>query len=201
MLEWPRCGDRGELGVSVFFSSICIQAMKILFAKDRDTAISKQKFNEILYQEWIIYARAHESMMLRPGEKWTAATEARGVVKNKFDQMVMEENPQFDMKMLEVVRAVELGLIPRILNNSIDLEVFLPPYSLTTKEDINVAHAMPLAHLCRTCCRTYTSSLSISRFLFVHSTLILVGWCALLFPILLCCDFECPVLLWLGCCL
>ena len=140
-------------------------------------------------------------MMLRPGEKWTAATEAQGVVKNKFDQMVMEENPQFDMKMLEVVRAVELGLIPRILNNSIDLEVFLPPYSLTTKEDINVAHAMPLAHLCRTCCRTDTSSLSISRFLFVHSTLILVGWCALLFPILLCSDFECPVLLWLGCCL
>jgi hypothetical protein len=175
--------------------------MKTLFGKDRVDAISKQKFNEILYQEWINFAREHSSMMLRPGEKWTAATEAQGIVKNKFDQMVMDENPQFDMKMLEVVRAVELDLIPRLFNNSIDLEIFQTPSSLTTKEHINVAHAMPLAHLCRTCCRTYTSSPSISRFLFVHSTLILVGWCALLFPILLCCDFECPVLWWLGCCL
>ncbi len=156
--------------MNVFFSSICIQALKILFGKDRGDAISKQKFNDILYQEWIKFAREHPSMMLRPGEKWTAATEAQGVVKDMFDRMVMAENPQFDMNMLEVVRAVELDLIPRLLNNSIDLDLFREPSSDTAKEQIQVAHAMPLAHLCRTCCRTYTSSLSIYSLLLLLPT-------------------------------
>jgi hypothetical protein len=158
--------------------------MKQLFEKDRDPAMSKAKFNDILYQEWIAYARDHQNMMLRPGEEWTAATQAQSVVKTRFDQMVMSQNPQFDQKMLEVVRAVELDLMDRLFKNSIELETFELPSSLTDKNIINVAHAMPLAHLCRTCCRTYTSSLSISRFLFVHSTLILVGWCVLFFSIL-----------------
>jgi hypothetical protein len=154
--------------VNIFFSSICIQALKILFGKDRDTAISKQKFNEILYQEWIKFAREHPSMMLKPGEKWTAATEAQGVVKTKFDRMVMDENPQFDMIMLQVVRAVELDLIPRLFNNSIDLEIFETPGSLTTREHINVAHAIhSLTCVERVAALTHPACQSLASCLFI----------------------------------
>jgi hypothetical protein len=155
---------------------MCIQALKMLFEDDRDCSVSKQTFNGILYDEWIEYARTHENMLLKPGETWTLAAEAKGVVKNRFDKMVLEANPHFDMKMLDVVRAVELDLIPKLFANTIVLEMFAQPWGDTYREQRDVSHATPLEHPCRACCRTYTSNLSIYSLLFVYTHLILVSW-------------------------
>ena len=137
---------------------MCIQALKLLFAEDRDCQVSKRKFHELLYEEWIAFAKQHDNMLLSPGESWTVPSVGVGVVKDVFDQMVMEAHPQFDVKMLEVVRAVELNLIPRLLDNKIELEVFSVPSSETYRVQREVAHATTLEHSCRACCRTYTSA-------------------------------------------
>jgi len=135
---------------------MCIQALKLLFAEDRDCQVSKRKFHELLYEEWIAFAKQHDNMLLSPGESWTIPSVAIGVVKNHFDNMVVDS--QFDVKMLDVVRAVELKLIPRLLDNTIDLEVFSVPSSETYRAQREVAHATTLEHSCRACCRTYTSA-------------------------------------------
>jgi hypothetical protein len=125
---------------------MCIQALKQLFAKDRGDQVSKKMFNEILYEEWIAFAKQHDNMLLRPGESWTIPSEAIGAVKNHFEKMVLDANPQFDAKMLDVVRAVELNLIPRLLDNKIELEMFSVPWDKAYRKDRDVAHATPLEH-------------------------------------------------------
>jgi hypothetical protein len=160
----------------VCFNLMCIQALKIIYEADRDCQVSKRMFNEMLYEEWIGYAKQHGNMLLKPGETWTPATVAKGVAKDRFDQMVMESNPQFNAMMLDVVRAVELHLIPKLLDNAIELEIFSVPWDQTYRQIIQVAHATAFEHSCRACCRTYTSSLSCYSFLFVHFHLILISW-------------------------
>ncbi len=160
---------------------MCIQALKLAFADERDSQVSKQTFNAILYEEWIACAKQNENIMLRPGESWTIGSEAKGVVKTKFAQMVLEANPHFDVKMLDVVRAVELHLIPKLLDNAIELEIFSVPWDQTYRQIIQVAHATAFEHSCRACCRTYTSSLSIYTICLFILHLMLVSWGAVFF--------------------
>jgi hypothetical protein len=174
-------GSGGWWGGFGLITSMCIQALKMLFAEDRDHSVSKQTFNGILYEEWIAYARQHEKMLLKPGETWTLATEVKSVVKNRFDKMVLEANPHYDMKMLDVVRAVELDLMPKLFDNTIDLELFGRSWGDTYRAQRDVAHATPLEHSCRACCRTYTSSLSIYTFCLFILHLMLVSWGAVFF--------------------
>ncbi len=76
----------GKGGGFVLFTSMCMQALKMLFADDRDHSVSKQTLNGTLYEEWIAYARQHEKMLLRPGETWPLATEGKSGVHNNIRQ-------------------------------------------------------------------------------------------------------------------